>query len=101
MSTAPADKPLGIRATLWLEKYMPCVFLLLFIVLACMSGAYYHRVYQHPELFEPPYSPYIKPGTDGPLITVYLLVRIAQKPLTGNLDMYRSGSVPPVYLHTT
>ncbi|KNG83273.1 hypothetical protein ANOM_008533 [Aspergillus nomiae NRRL 13137] len=69
MSTAPADKPLGIRATLWLEKYMPCVFLLLFIVLACMSGAYYHRVYQHPELFEPPYSPYIKPGTDGPLIT--------------------------------
>ncbi|KAE8368941.1 hypothetical protein BDV27DRAFT_153575 [Aspergillus caelatus] len=76
MSTAPADKPQGIRTILWLEKYMSIIFLVLFIALACLSGAYHHRVYSHAELFEPPYSPYIKPGTDGPLITACLLTCI-------------------------
>ncbi|OGM45563.1 hypothetical protein ABOM_006484 [Aspergillus bombycis] len=76
MSIAPADRPLGIRAILWLEKYMPTIFLVLFIALACLSGAFHHRVYSHPELFEPPYSPYIKPGTDGPLIATCIGVAV-------------------------
>lgn len=38
-----------------------------------MSGAYWRRVHSHLELFEPPYSPDIKSGTEGPFITVCFL----------------------------
>ncbi|KAE8326675.1 hypothetical protein BDV39DRAFT_205833 [Aspergillus sergii] len=68
MST-PVDKPpQGIRMILVFEKYGSFVSIILFIVLACLSGAFLGKVYSRPEVFGPPYSPYIKPGTDTPLI---------------------------------
>lgn len=78
MSTPEDKPPQGIRIILWFEKYVPFIFLVLFIVLACFSGAYWGKVHSCPELFGPPYSPDIKPGTDAPLITVCFLVRIAR-----------------------
>ncbi|KAJ5080985.1 hypothetical protein N7456_013695 [Penicillium angulare] len=64
-----SDKPSpGIRIIQWFEIFVPGIFLILFIVLACMSGVYWREVHQHSELFEPPYSPNIKPGTYMPFI---------------------------------
>jgi hypothetical protein len=78
MST-PVDKPpQGIRMILWFEKYVPFISIILFIVLACLSGAFWGKVYSRPEVFRPPYSPDIKPGTDTPLIIVCFLVRVAR-----------------------
>ncbi|RMZ40886.1 hypothetical protein CA14_001366 [Aspergillus flavus] len=68
MST-PVDKPPpGIRMILLFEKYAPFIAIILFIVLVCLSGAFLGKVYSRPEVFGPPYSPYIKPGTVTPLI---------------------------------
>lgn len=73
MST-PVDKPPpGIRMILLFEKYAPFIAIILFIVLVCLSGAFLGKVYSRPEVFGPPYSPYIKPGTVTPLIIVCFL----------------------------
>ncbi|KAE8312048.1 hypothetical protein BDV41DRAFT_589203 [Aspergillus transmontanensis] len=65
----PVDKPSqGLRMILLFEKYVPFISIILFIVLVCLSGAFLNKVYSRPEVFGPPYSPYIKPGTVTPLI---------------------------------
>lgn len=78
MSTPVEKPPRWIRMILWFEKYVPSIFIILFIVLACMSGAFLGKVYSRPEVFGPPYSPDIKPGTHTPLIVVCFLVRVAR-----------------------
>ena len=50
-----------------------------FGIFAQGSGVFSERVHEFPELFAPPYSPYIRRGTDIPFITVssYLLSMVA------------------------
>ncbi|OQE28244.1 hypothetical protein PENFLA_c005G01310 [Penicillium flavigenum] len=44
------------------------LYIFVFALSAGLFGDYWSGVHGHPILLEPPYSPYIKPGTDGPFI---------------------------------
>ena len=66
-----AYKPSKLR-TCWftIEIGISVLFMILFGVLAGSSKETRASIYEHPELFQPPYSPAIKHGIDAPFITV-------------------------------
>lgn len=56
-----------------MESFSHLLYIFYFSLLAGLFGKFWNGVHDHPSLLEPPYSPYIKPGTDGPFILVSLL----------------------------
>ena len=48
------------------------IYIALFGTATGLFGHFWRVIHGHPILFRPPYSPYLKAGTDGPFILVRL-----------------------------
>ena len=58
------------------------IYIALFGTATGLFGHFWRVLHEHPILFKPPYSPYLKAGTDGPFILVRCALWLAETRLS-------------------
>ncbi|KAJ5112189.1 hypothetical protein N7532_000234, partial [Penicillium argentinense] len=68
-------RPKYLETLIVIEELLICLInAIVFAAFAQGTGVFSRRVHEFPELFKPPYSPYIGRGTDMPFITACIVI---------------------------